>query len=233
MVWCLAIDFGGSEFWLRSCCLGTHISQAFAWPKHLFILKNVVLNPQILEGKSFMSLNARRFVVPGLCLALILLLAPGLEAQWRGEARTERVSYVYNLERQIFRLTNEVRRRHGIPQLTWETSLEKVARTHSADMLRRNYFSHLTPEGQSPHERISASYPFPLSMTGENIWSGTGHDASNTSRLARLIVNNWMSSAGHRENLLNPKFTDIGVGAAAQGRDIRVTQVFVRTREAR
>lgn len=180
-----------------------------------------------------MSRIARNLVIAGLCLVLILLGSPGLDAQWRGGARSGRVSYLYNLERQIFRLTNEVRRRHGVPSLTWESSLRKVARAHSADMLRRNYFSHLSPTGQTPHQRICAGYPFPLSMSGENIWSGTGHQARDPSRLARLIVNNWMSSAGHRENLLNPKFTDIGVGVAAQGRDIRATQVFVRTRKSR
>jgi uncharacterized protein YkwD len=180
-----------------------------------------------------MSRIARRFVVPGACLVLILLMAQALGAQWRSGPRTGRVSYLYDLERKIFRLTNEARRRHGVPPLTWETSLQNAARAHSADMLRRNYFSHMSPDGRTPHERIRSAYPFPLSSTGENIWSGTGHDPGNTSRLARLIVNNWMSSAGHRQNLLNPEFTDIGVGVAARGRDIRATQVFVRTPKSR
>lgn len=180
-----------------------------------------------------MSRIARRFVVPGVCLVLVLLMAQALGAQWRGGASRGRVSYLYNLERQIFRLTNEVRRRQGMSPLTWETSLQNIARAHSADMLRRNYFSHLSPDGRTPQERIRSTYPFPLSSTGENIWSGTGHDPGNTTRLARLIVNNWMSSAGHRQNLLNPQFTDIGVGVAARGREVRATQVLVRTRKSR
>ncbi len=180
-----------------------------------------------------MSRIAHRFVIPGACLVLTLLMAQTLGAQWRGEARQGRISYLYELERKVFLLTNEVRRRHGVPPLTWESSLRDVARAHSADMLRRNYFSHLAPGGQSPHDRICAGYPFPLSMTGENIWSGTGHDFRDTTRLARIIVNNWVSSAGHRQNLLNPRFTDIGVGVATRGREVKATQVFVCTRKSK
>jgi uncharacterized protein YkwD len=160
-------------------------------------------------------------------------MAQALGAQWRSRGNTARVSYLYELERKIFRLTNEVRRKHGVSSLTWETSLRDVARAHSVDMLRGNYFSHMSPDGRSPHDRIRSGYPFDLSSTGENIWMGTGHDPGDTTRLARIMVNNWMSSAGHRQNLLNPEFTDIGVGVAARGNDVRATQVFVRTRKSR
>jgi uncharacterized protein YkwD len=180
-----------------------------------------------------MSRCARKLVVLGACLALILLFVQALGAQWRRSPSPARISYLHEMERKIFYLTNEVRRRHGVAALTWETSLRDVARTHSADMLSRNYFSHQTPEGRTPHERIRSGYPFGLSMTGENIWSGTGHDVGETSHLARLIVNNWLSSAGHRQNLLNPEFTDLGVGVAARGPEVRATQVFVRTRKSK
>jgi uncharacterized protein YkwD len=180
-----------------------------------------------------MSRMARRLIVLGLCLVFILLVSQSLEAQWKSGARAGGISYLYELEREIYRFTNEVRRRHGLLTLTWETSLQNVARDHSADMLDRNYFSHLSPEGRTPRDRVTSGYPFALSMTGENIWSGTGHDAENTSDMALHIVNNWMASAGHRQNLLNPRFTDIGVGVAARGRDVRATQVFVSTRKSR
>jgi len=174
-----------------------------------------------------------RLVVLGVGLTLILLMAQGLAAQWRSRGSTARVSYLYELERKIYRLTNEARRKHGLSSLTWETSLRDVARAHSVDMLRKNYFSHMSPDGRSPHDRIRSGYPFALSSTGENIWMGTGHDPGETNRLAHIIVNNWMSSAGHRQNLLNPEFTDIGVGVASQGKNVRVTQVFVHTRKSR
>lgn len=180
-----------------------------------------------------MSQIARRLVVLGACLALMLLLSQSLGAQWRRSPSTAGVSYLSEMERKIYQLTNEARRQHGAPPLTWETSLRDVARSHSADMLSRDYFSHTSPDGRTQHERLLAGYRFPLSMSGENIWSGTGHDPGNTSHVAAIIVNNWMSSAGHRQNLLNPEFTDIGVGVAAGGKDIRVTQVFVRTQKSK
>lgn len=139
------------------------------------------------------------------------------------------LSYFPELEKSIFRLTNEVRRKRGLAALKWERSLSLVARAHSVDMLQRGYFSHVDPEGRTPRERVLAGYPHPLSLAGENIWTGSGHDPGDTRLLARIIVDNWMSSPGHRQNLLNPDYTDIGVGVVGRGQEIRATQVLVRT----
>ncbi len=171
-----------------------------------------------------MSRIANRIIVVGACLALILALAPSLSARIPAMG----VSYLPELERAIYHFTNEVRQRNGVPPLRWENCLRDVARAHSADMLVRNYFSHNSPEGTSPHERIRAGCRFPMSMTGENIWMGSGYPAGNVRQLARLIVDNWMASPGHRKNLLHPEYTDIGVGVAAGGREVRVTQAFLR-----
>jgi uncharacterized protein YkwD len=108
-----------------------------------------------------------------------------------------------------------------------------VARGHSADMLVRHYFSHNSPEGSSHDDRIRAGCRLNMDMTGENIWMGTGRQNTNTRQLARSIVDNWMSSPGHRSNLLHPEYTDIGVGAATNGKEVQVTQVFIRHRQRR
>ena len=65
-----------------------------------------------------------------------------------------------------------------------------------------------------------------MSWTGENIWMGSGYPAGDVRQLARMVVDSWMSSPGHRQNLLHPEFTDIGVGVAASSREVRVTQAF-------
>jgi uncharacterized protein YkwD len=176
-----------------------------------------------------MSRIVRKVIVLGVCLALILGVAQSLIAR----VPTAGISYPFELERAIYRFTNEVRQRNGVPPLTWDNSLRDVARAHSADMLVRNYFSHNTPEGGSPHDRIRAASRFPVSMTGENIWMGSNYPAGDPRQLARIIVDNWMSSPGHRKNLLHPEFTDIGVGVAASGKEIRATQVFVRHQQPR
>jgi uncharacterized protein YkwD len=166
-----------------------------------------------------------------LVLTLLLVSTRAQSARRPPGAYAAGVSYLSELERTIYRFTNEVRQRNGVSPLTWENSLRDVARAHSADMLVRNYFSHVNPEGRSPHERIIAGSRFPLSMTGENIWTGSGRQFGDARQLARIIVDNWMSSPGHRKNLLGPEFTDIGVGVAASGNNVMVTQVFIRHRQ--
>jgi len=169
----------------------------------------------------------KRIIVIGMCLALVLALAQSLNAAFPVR-QTANVAYPSQLEREIFHCTNEVRQRNGVRPLTWENCLRDVARSHSADMLVKNYFSHNSPGGRSPHERIMAGCRFPISMTGENIWMSSGYQSRDTRTLARIIVDNWMSSPGHRKNLLNPEYTDIGIGVAASGTEIRVTQNFLR-----
>lgn len=162
----------------------------------------------------------------GVCLALILVGAGRPDARMRFSPRNADLAYLGDLERAVFRLTNEARQRHGVSPLTWDSSLGGAARAHSADMLQQNYFSHQSPDGRPFHERLRAASPSGLTMSAENIWSGTGYDPGDTSRLARMIVDTWLASPGHRQNLLNPEYTAIGVGVVARGRDIRATQVF-------
>lgn len=180
-----------------------------------------------------MSRIKNRIIVLAASLALVLSLAQGLGAKRAPGLQSVGGSYLPDLERAIYQFTNEVRQRNGVPTLTWENSLREVARAHSADMLVRNYFSHVNPEGRSPHERILAGCRYPLSMTGENIWMGSGRQTGDIRQLARIIVDNWMSSPGHRKNLLRPEFTDIGVGVAANGKNVQVTQVFIRHQQKR
>ncbi|HZK13036.1 MAG TPA: CAP domain-containing protein [Desulfobaccales bacterium] len=56
----------------------------------------------------------------------------------------------------------------------------------------------------------------------ENIWEGSNLPAADSEALARTIMNSWMSSSGHRENILSPDYTHLGVGVAASGREIRL-----------
>ncbi len=180
-----------------------------------------------------MNQMAQRVIVLGACLTLMFCWAQGLSAKRIPGLQSVGGSYLPDLERTIYRYTNEVRQKNGVSPLTWENSLRDVAREHSADMLVRNYFSHETPDGRSPDARIRAGCRLNMSMTGENIWMGTGRQSTDTRQLARIIVDNWMSSPGHRSNLLHPGFTDIGIGAATNGKQVQVTQVFIRHRQKR
>jgi uncharacterized protein YkwD len=94
-------------------------------------------------------------------------------------------------------------------------------------MLVRRFFDHTTPDGVSFDERISDHYPHRIHVMGENIWSAFGYNPSNPQKLAKEIVDDWMSSPGHRANLLDPDFTHLGVGVSARQQTIRATQEFV------
>ncbi len=93
--------------------------------------------------------------------------------------------------------------------------LTELAQAHSVDMSQRNYFDHTNPDGDGPGDRIDAS-TYEWSTWGENI--AAGH------RTPEAVVDGWMNSDGHCANIMNPAFTEIGVGYEASGS--YWTQVF-------
>jgi uncharacterized protein YkwD len=142
----------------------------------------------------------------------------------RGQVR---ILHLNEVERRIYQLTNAVRRQHHLSPLSKDTALVATARAHSDDMLRRNFFSHVNPDGKTPQARIAPAYARTIARSGENIWGGHGYDYSDGKLMARVIVDSWMTSPGHRANILNPNYTYLGVGVSALGKDVRATQNFV------
>ncbi len=127
-------------------------------------------------------------------------------------------------EREHFLLVNAFRVMHHIPALARNTSVDAVARAHSQDMVTRKYFSHYSPEGKGPSQRLQDA-GIAWSACGENIaWSSYAMDGIQ-------FVNQWVQSAGHRGNMLDPVYNTIGVGfifdASSSYRNM-ATQVFVR-----
>ena len=137
------------------------------------------------------------------------------------------VKYLEKVEDLIFDLTNQARRAQGLSPVARDAELRNVARAFSNDMLVRRYFDHTTPEGLSFDERLGNHYRHWVKSMGENIWSGSGYDPRKTQELAREIVNDWLNSPDHRENLLAPDYTHLGVGVSASHDRIRATQEFV------
>jgi uncharacterized protein YkwD len=135
-------------------------------------------------------------------------------------------AHLQDVEDRIWRFTNEIRGRSGFPPLAKEGTLSAVAQAYSDDMLRRGFFSHTNPEGLTVKDRLSPYFSGSIRSLGENIWEGSNVSAANREALARKIMNSWMSSSGHRENILGADYTHLGVGVTAVGREIRATQVF-------
>lgn len=89
--------------------------------------------------------------------------------------------------------------------LTMNADLRCAARTHSQDMVDRDYFDHTNPDGESPGDRIDAT-GYQWRSWGENIaWGQPAPEA---------VVDAWMNSDGHCSNIMNAGFTEIGVGYA-------------------
>lgn len=119
-------------------------------------------------------------------------------------------------EEEVIRLVNEVREKNGLKPLTKNWELCRVARYKSQDMVENRYFSHTSPTYGSPFQMMKA-FGLAYRTAGENIAFGQ--------RTPQEVMNAWMNSDGHRANILNPSFTQIGVGYAANGR--YWTQMFI------
>jgi uncharacterized protein YkwD len=121
-------------------------------------------------------------------------------------------------EAEVVRLVNVERQQAGCDPLTSDDRLQAAARAHSADMAARNYFSHTTPEGVDFATRITAA---------GYAWRGAGENIAKGYRTPEAVMTGWMNSAGHKANILNCSFRDLGVGVAADaGGTLLWTQDF-------
>jgi uncharacterized protein YkwD len=110
-------------------------------------------------------------------------------------------------------LLNEKRREHGLRRLRGNSRLHHAAGRHTVDMARRQYFSHTSISGASFLDRIRRTGYLRDVLAwsvGENIAWGTGVLSTPSS-----IVRAWMRSPGHRANILNGRFREIGIGISS------------------
>jgi len=128
-----------------------------------------------------------------------------------------------SIERRTFAVTNAMRRQNGLAELSWDSDLCRMARIHSENMARLKFFSHETPEGSHLKDRAHEAGVLHWRVIGENI--AYNQDCDDPGGLA---VERWMSSPGHRANLLYRGFQASAVGSfvAANGR-IYITQIFI------
>ena len=123
---------------------------------------------------------------------------------------------VSSFESEVVRLVNEARTKHGLKPLTENWELSRVARYKSQDMVDNRYFSHTSPTYGTPFKMIKA-FGLTYRTAGENIAYGQ--------RTPQAVVRAWMDSSGHRANILNASYTQIGVGYVASGH--YWTQMFI------
>lgn len=134
----------------------------------------------------------------------------------------------------IFDTINEYRTTEGLNRLERDDTLDIIAAGHSQDMIDREYYSHTNPDGEGPTDRaISAGYTctrytnanFASSTLGENIIVMVNRN--NTISTAGNMVEAWLDSPGHHDNIVYPHFTKSGVGVAFGLDSVAyVTQLF-------
>jgi uncharacterized protein YkwD len=110
-------------------------------------------------------------------------------------------------EVQMIELINEERGRVGLASVTEDIALREVARNHCKDMFERGYFSHYTPDGLSPFDRMTSAR-IDFGFAGENL--ALAPDVT-------LAMRGLMNSPGHRENILSSDFNKVGVGVMDGG----------------
>lgn len=123
---------------------------------------------------------------------------------------------VTNYEAKVIELVNNIRTSYGLKPLKANWELSRVARYKSQDMADRKYFSHTSPTYGSPFDMMK-NFGITYRSAGENIAMGY--------KTPEAVVNGWMNSSGHRANILNSSFTEIGVGYVAGGN--YWTQMFI------
>ena len=159
-----------------------------------------------------------RILIAALSLVVLLALAPGAAASptasatkacTGADAEPNRASH-RTLVRATVCLLNKQRRGRGMRGLKLSQRLGRAAQRHSVDMSSNGYFSHDSRSGASFIDRIRRSGYLKSArswLVGENIAWGTGSLAT-----PRSIVRAWMNSPGHKANILNRSFRQIGIG---------------------
>lgn len=122
-----------------------------------------------------------------------------------------------DLEKEMLSMVNQERERNGLNFLQFDEELSNAARIHSADMLKRAYFSHYSPEGKNTYDRLKIE-GIEYRLAGENLAL-----AENTMQAHDGL----MSSPVHKANILNKTFTHIGIGVMDAGHHgLMITQMF-------
>lgn len=126
----------------------------------------------------------------------------------------------------VIALTNAQRKSDSLGSLTENKLLDQAAQTKADDMAAKGYFAHVTPDGRQPWDFIAAA-GYDYEYAGENL-AVRFTDSKD-------VVNAWMASPTHRENILKPQYRDIGIGIAQgtyQGQPATfVVQMFGTTPE--
>ena len=120
----------------------------------------------------------------------------------------------------VIYLTNKAREGNGLPPLLGNHLLDAIAHARAKDMLEKQYFAHISPTGQQASD-LAQEFGYAYKIIAENI--GSGHFYTN-----QKIVDGWMQSPGHRENILSSDVRDMGAAVVKGNMKGKETYVAVQ-----
>lgn len=123
----------------------------------------------------------------------------------------------------LFNAINNERTQRGLSALADHGCVVYVAQLRSDDMASRGYFSHTSPDGETAFSLLDG-YGVPYGWAGENLARNNYPD----DQTVGVAIRDLMASEGHRDNILSPNYTHLGVGAAVDGAGMKYfTMVFI------
>ena len=140
------------------------------------------------------------------------VIIPGI-----AEGMPQKYSTQSSLATEIFNLTNAARKDNGLSELTYNGELQEAANIRAKEA--SEMFSHTRPDGSSCHSVVE---DFDYFVTGENLILADKHIAS-----AKRLMEEWMNSEGHRNNILLKDFTSMAVGVYENDRYVFAAQIFI------
>jgi uncharacterized protein YkwD len=150
-------------------------------------------------------------------------IAPYYDRLQRGLGDAGGGGFVDLTENHLLAHHNSFRAEHGLSALSRSSALDEAARAHVADLLRRNYFAHESPEGFSSEHRVGLLARRFIGAAGENIAMQEGGEAPpGPAEFAKM----WRDSPGHRANMLRATYTHVGFGAVSKGETTIAGAVF-------
>lgn len=209
---------------------GTSLTPANAYPSGFSGRVPVPVHPNTTKSQKYPFLQSKPVVlkpVPTIKPAIPVVPLPTLLPS--APAKPVQSTIIVNdttrqVEQRILYYTNIERSNAGKPALKWDDQLAVIGRDHCVDMAARGFFNHINPDGETPADRAVRHGYLVEKDFGTYVRVGVGENIAMLSNypgtpdeLARIIVEAWMNSPGHRANIVDSneqKFTLLGVGVA-------------------
>lgn len=158
------------------------------------------------------------------CEAMTTLIpTPLLRLPQTQTPRREIPANIVKMETAIWEQINTIRQENELKPLKNNAQLAAIAREYSQKMAEEDFFSHTSPDGTTPAQRVRDGGVFYI-VVGENLFRST-----NIGDPVPSAVQGWMDSPGHRQNILHAVFSETGIGIWREGNRYYITQLFLRS----